>query len=234
MTAYSAARSKWLITEFASALAAKQRVKLLRASHVKAATEAFDHWMDAGMRLLSVSRAASVSGTSAQGIQSPYLSGHRPAHDHCRIQRQQSFCHDRWRGFLRQDGQGQLCAVPSAKSFDWRMRSGKAHTLKRLNDASFALVLLVLSQIAQLAWSVRFDPRTLQACSLSSCEPEGFCRQASANAHDRNPTPHLAQHQSFPDRVQTKRRPCCSAPSSSYFRSGLFPGESPTRNRSVS
>ncbi|MFT3756208.1 MAG: type II toxin-antitoxin system PemK/MazF family toxin [Pseudoxanthomonas sp.] len=41
-----------------------------------------------------------------------------------------------------------LCHQP--KSFDWRLRGGKAHPLKRLNDASFAQVLLVLNQIVQL------------------------------------------------------------------------------------
>jgi mRNA interferase MazF len=42
-----------------------------------------------------------------------------------------------------------LCHQP--KSFDWRLRGGRAHPLKRLNDASFAQVLLVLNQIVQLA-----------------------------------------------------------------------------------
>ncbi|MFT4256557.1 MAG: type II toxin-antitoxin system VapC family toxin [Pseudoxanthomonas sp.] len=52
------ASSEWLITEFASALAAKQRARLLRPTHVKAAMEAFGQWADAGLRLLPVSRAA--------------------------------------------------------------------------------------------------------------------------------------------------------------------------------
>ena len=42
-----------------------------------------------------------------------------------------------------------LCHQP--KSFDWRLRGGRAHPLKRLNDASFTQVLLVLNQIVQLA-----------------------------------------------------------------------------------
>ena len=42
-----------------------------------------------------------------------------------------------------------LCHQP--KSFDWRMRGGKAHPMKRVNDARFAEVLAVLNQIVQLA-----------------------------------------------------------------------------------
>lgn len=41
-----------------------------------------------------------------------------------------------------------LCHQP--KSFDWRMRGGRPHPMKRLNDARFAEVLLVLNQIVQL------------------------------------------------------------------------------------
>jgi mRNA interferase MazF len=41
-----------------------------------------------------------------------------------------------------------LCHQP--KSFDWRMRGGKPHPMKRVGDASFAEVLLVLNQIVQL------------------------------------------------------------------------------------
>ena len=42
-----------------------------------------------------------------------------------------------------------LCHQP--KSFDWRLRGGKPHPLKRLNDGSFAEALLVLNQIMKLA-----------------------------------------------------------------------------------
>ena len=42
-----------------------------------------------------------------------------------------------------------LCHQP--KSFDWRVRGGKPHPAKRLPDAAFAEVLLVLNQIVQLA-----------------------------------------------------------------------------------
>ena len=42
-----------------------------------------------------------------------------------------------------------LCHRP--KSFDWRMRGGRAHPMKRVNDARFAEVLAVLNQIVQLA-----------------------------------------------------------------------------------
>ena len=42
-----------------------------------------------------------------------------------------------------------LCHQP--KSFDWRLRGGRAHPMKRVNDARFAEVLAVLNQIVQLA-----------------------------------------------------------------------------------
>ena len=42
-----------------------------------------------------------------------------------------------------------LCHQP--KSFDWRVRGGKAHPMKRVNDAHFAEILVVLNQIVQLA-----------------------------------------------------------------------------------
>ncbi len=41
-----------------------------------------------------------------------------------------------------------LCHQP--KSFDWRMRSAKAHPMKRLSDAHFAEVCAVLNQIIQV------------------------------------------------------------------------------------
>ncbi|GAA5232753.1 hypothetical protein GCM10025795_10690 [Verticiella sediminum] len=47
-----------------------------------------------------------------------------------------------------------LCHQP--KSFDWRLRSGAPHPLKRIPDARFAEVLDVLNQIVQLG-SVRTD-----------------------------------------------------------------------------
>ena len=42
-----------------------------------------------------------------------------------------------------------LCHQP--KSFDWRVRAGKPHPIRRLPDAPFASVLAVLNQIVQLA-----------------------------------------------------------------------------------
>ena len=42
-----------------------------------------------------------------------------------------------------------LCHQP--KSFDWRLRAGAPHPMKRVSDAGFADVLLVLNQIVQLA-----------------------------------------------------------------------------------
>ena len=42
-----------------------------------------------------------------------------------------------------------LCHQP--QSFDWRLRGGRPHPLRRLGDAPFAEVLLVLNQIVQLA-----------------------------------------------------------------------------------
>jgi mRNA interferase MazF len=42
-----------------------------------------------------------------------------------------------------------LCHQP--KSFDWRVRSAKAHPIKRISDAHFAQILAVLNQIVQLA-----------------------------------------------------------------------------------
>lgn len=41
-----------------------------------------------------------------------------------------------------------LCHQP--KSFDWRMRGGKPHPMKRVADTAFADVLSVLNQIVQL------------------------------------------------------------------------------------
>lgn len=41
-----------------------------------------------------------------------------------------------------------LCHQP--KSFDWRMRGGKPHPMKRVADTAFAEVLSVLNQIVQL------------------------------------------------------------------------------------
>ncbi|MFT3789740.1 MAG: type II toxin-antitoxin system PemK/MazF family toxin [Rudaea sp.] len=42
-----------------------------------------------------------------------------------------------------------LCHQP--KSFDWRLRGGKPHPMRKLDDKPFAEVLLVLNQIVQLA-----------------------------------------------------------------------------------
>ena len=42
-----------------------------------------------------------------------------------------------------------LCHQP--KSFDWRMRGGAPHPMKRLSDGAFAEVLGVLNQIVQIA-----------------------------------------------------------------------------------
>ncbi len=42
-----------------------------------------------------------------------------------------------------------LCHQP--KSFDWRLRSGAPHPLKKLTDARFAEVLALLNQIVRLA-----------------------------------------------------------------------------------
>lgn len=41
-----------------------------------------------------------------------------------------------------------LCHQP--KSFDWRMRGGKPHPAKRVDDAHFGEILVVLNQIIQL------------------------------------------------------------------------------------
>ena len=42
-----------------------------------------------------------------------------------------------------------LCHQP--KSFDWRLRGGAPHPMKRIPDIRFAEVLVVLNQIVQLA-----------------------------------------------------------------------------------
>lgn len=42
-----------------------------------------------------------------------------------------------------------LCHQP--KSFDWRMRGGKPHPAKHVDDAHFAEILALLNQIVQLA-----------------------------------------------------------------------------------
>jgi len=42
-----------------------------------------------------------------------------------------------------------LCHQP--KSFDWRLRGGAPHPMKRIPDARFAEVLAILNQIVQLA-----------------------------------------------------------------------------------
>lgn len=42
-----------------------------------------------------------------------------------------------------------LCHQP--KSFDWRLRGGRPHPMRSLDDRPFAEVLLVLNQIVQLA-----------------------------------------------------------------------------------
>lgn len=42
-----------------------------------------------------------------------------------------------------------LCHQP--KSFDWRVRHGRPHPMKRVDDARFAEILLILNQIMQLA-----------------------------------------------------------------------------------
>lgn len=42
-----------------------------------------------------------------------------------------------------------LCHQP--KSFDWRLRGGAPHPMKRLSDARFAEVLTIVNQIMQLA-----------------------------------------------------------------------------------
>ncbi|MNF78622.1 mRNA interferase MazF [compost metagenome] len=42
-----------------------------------------------------------------------------------------------------------LCHQP--KSFDWRLRGGTLHPMKRISDARFAEVLALLNQIIQLA-----------------------------------------------------------------------------------
>ena len=43
-----------------------------------------------------------------------------------------------------------LCLQP--KSFDWRLRDGTPHPIKRIADARFAEVLATLNQIIRLAW----------------------------------------------------------------------------------
>lgn len=42
-----------------------------------------------------------------------------------------------------------LCHQP--ESFDWRLRGGSLHPMKRISDARFAEVLALLNQIIQLA-----------------------------------------------------------------------------------
>ena len=42
-----------------------------------------------------------------------------------------------------------LCYQP--KSFDWRLRGGAPHPMKRIADARFSEVLALLNQIVQLA-----------------------------------------------------------------------------------
>lgn len=42
-----------------------------------------------------------------------------------------------------------LCHQP--KSFDWRLRGGRPHPMRKLSDKPFAEALLVLNQIVQLA-----------------------------------------------------------------------------------
>ena len=42
-----------------------------------------------------------------------------------------------------------LCHQP--KSFDWRVRDGKPHPMKKISDACFAEVLALLNQILRLA-----------------------------------------------------------------------------------
>lgn len=42
-----------------------------------------------------------------------------------------------------------LCHQP--KSFDWRVRGAKPHSMKRMSDAGFADVCALLNQIVQLA-----------------------------------------------------------------------------------
>lgn len=42
-----------------------------------------------------------------------------------------------------------LCHQP--KSFDWRLRGGAPHPMKRITDAHFAEVLALLNQIIQLS-----------------------------------------------------------------------------------
>lgn len=54
-------------------------------------------------------------------------------------------------GTGRKAGQTSYVLCHQPKSFDWRLRGGAPHPLKRLPDARFAEVLTVLNQIVQLA-----------------------------------------------------------------------------------
>lgn len=51
----------------------------------------------------------------------------------------------------RKSGQTSYVLCHQPKSFDWRVRDGAPHPMKRISDASFAEVRTVLNQIVQLA-----------------------------------------------------------------------------------
>ncbi len=51
----------------------------------------------------------------------------------------------------RKAGQASYVLCHQPKSFDWRLRDGAPHPMKRVADAPFAEVLALLNQIVQLA-----------------------------------------------------------------------------------
>lgn len=51
----------------------------------------------------------------------------------------------------RKSGQTSYVLCHQPKSFDWRVREGAPHPMKRISDASFVEVRTVLNQIVQLA-----------------------------------------------------------------------------------
>lgn len=50
----------------------------------------------------------------------------------------------------RQSGKNSYVLCHQPKSFDWRLRGGKAHPLKRMPDEPFSQVCALLNQIIQI------------------------------------------------------------------------------------
>jgi len=51
----------------------------------------------------------------------------------------------------RKAGQASYVLCHQPKSFDWRLRDGKPHPMKKISDARFSEVLALLNQIVRLA-----------------------------------------------------------------------------------